>query len=131
MLEGHCHCGDAGWTLKDIPASATACNCTVCARYGVLWAYGYIDDDIHVFGETTLYRRKDGGAIDFHFCAKCGCVTHYIRTAANEDGRHRTAVNLRLSDPAALLDLPVEHFDGLESFEELPRDDRSVRDMWF
>lgn len=131
MLKGICHCGDASWTLKDMPESVTVCNCTVCRRYGVLWAYGYIDDDIRSIGKTTTYRRKDGGDIDFHFCAKCGCVTHYVKTAAGEDGRHRTAVNLRMSDPALIFDLPIDHFDGHETFEDLPRDERKVRDMWF
>lgn len=131
MLKGKCHCGDASWTLKDMPESVTACNCTVCSRYGVLWAYGYIDDDIHSFGKTKTYRRKDGGDIDFYFCANCGCITHYVKTAAAEDGRHRTAVNLRMSDPAMILDLPIDHFDGLETFEYLPDDGRKVRDMWF
>jgi hypothetical protein len=97
----------------------------------VLWAYGYIDDDIHSVGKTSTYRREDGGAIDFHFCAKCGCVTHYIKTAAGEDGRHRTAVNLRLTDPDPVFDLPIDHFDGHETFVDLPRDGSVVRDMWF
>ncbi len=131
MLMGTCHCGGVNWTLRDMPASATACNCTICSRYGVLWAYGYIGHDIHSAGKTTTYRRADGGSIEFHFCARCGCVTHYVRTAAEEDGRYRTAVNLRLTDPDPILDLPVEHFDGLETFEELPRDERTVRGMWF
>ena len=131
MLKGNCHCGDVSWTLKDLPESATACNCTVCRRYGVLWAYGYINDDIRSYGKTTTYRRKDGGAIDFHFCAKCGCVTHYIRTAAGEGGRHRTVVNLRLCDPDLIFELPIDHFDGQKTFEELARDGRKVGDMWF
>ena len=131
MLKGKCHCGDVSWTLADMPESATACNCTVCRRYGVLWAYGYIGDDINTYGRTTTYRRKDGGSINFHFCAKCGCVTYYVKIAAGEDGHHRTAVNLRLSDPTFIFDLPIDHFDGHDSFEELPRDGHTVRDLWF
>ena len=50
MLKGTCHCGDAGWALEEFPQSATACNCTVCRRYGVLWAYGYM---------TTLFVRSE------------------------------------------------------------------------
>lgn len=131
MLKGNCHCGDVSWTLKDMPESATPCNCTVCRRYGVLWAYGYIDEDIHSFGETTTYRRVDGGAIDFHFCANCGCVTHYIKTATDARGRHRSAVNLRLCDPELIFDLPLQQFDGLQTFEDLPRDGRQIKDLWF
>ncbi len=131
MLEGTCHCGDAGWTLEEFPQSATACNCTVCRRYGVLWAYGYMDHNIRSFGKTVSYQRSDGGDIDFHFCAKCGCVTYYVATEAGEDGRYWTAVNLRMTDPTQILDLPVGHFDGHETFKSLPRDERKVRDMWF
>lgn len=131
MLTGTCHCGDAGWTLKDLPQSATACNCTVCRRYGVLWAYGHINHDIHSVGETATYQRSDGGDIDFHFCARCGCVTHYVATAAGEDGRFWTAVNLRMTDPEPICDLPIDHFEGHQTFQDLPRDDRKVQDMWF
>ncbi|MEL7013227.1 MAG: GFA family protein [Pseudomonadota bacterium] len=131
MLEGSCHCGAISWRLDTSPESVTACNCTICRRYGVLWAYGHIDHDIHTTGATRTYRRADGGAIDFHFCGRCGCVTHYVATCAGEDGRHWTAVNLRLSDPEQIADLPIDHFDGLDTFDDLPRDERCVKDMWF
>ena len=130
-MQGTCHCGRVTWTLGTEPESATACNCTICRRYGVLWAYGYIGHDIHASGETTTYRRADGGAIDFHFCPHCGCVTHYVATRPGDDGRHWTAVNLRMTDPAPIGHLPIDHFDGLDSFDDLPRDDRCVSDMWF
>lgn len=130
-MQGICHCGHVTWTLDTPPASATACNCTICRRYGVLWAYGYIGHDIHVSGATTRYRRANGGAIDFHFCAVCGCVTHYVATAEDADGRRWTAVNLRLTDPEPIAELPIDHFDGLDSFDDLPRDGRRVADLWF
>ena len=58
MLEGKCHCGEAGWTLKDVPESVTVCNCTVCSRYGVLWAYGYMGDDIHTMEKQRLTAAR-------------------------------------------------------------------------
>lgn len=131
MLKGICHCGEVCWTLDAMPESITACNCTICRRYGALWAYEYIGHDIRTTGKTNTYRRLDGGAIDFHFCAVCGCVTHYIRTAAGDDGRYRTAVNVRLTELAAISDTPMDRFDGQDSFVDLPRDGRVVRDMWF
>ncbi|NJO37303.1 MAG: GFA family protein [Rhizobiales bacterium] len=130
-MQGTCHCGSVTWTLDTPPESVTACNCTICRRYGVLWAYGHIDHDIHTSGDTAAYRRADGGAIDFHFCPKCGCVTHYVATRPGDDGRHRTAVNLRLTEPEPIAGLPIDHFDGLDSFDDLPRDGRCVSDMWF
>lgn len=130
-MEGFCHCRRVAWTLDAVPESATACNCTICRRYGVLWAYGYIGHDIHTSGETSSYRRTDGGGIDFHFCANCGCATHYISNRPNDEGQRWTAVNLRLTEPELIASLPIDHFDGLESFEDLPRDHRCVKDMWF
>lgn len=130
-MQGTCHCGRVTWTLDTPPDSVTACNCTICRRYGALWAYGCIDHDIHTTGETREYRRADGGAIDFHFCAACGCLTHYVATKVGDDGRFWTAVNLRMSEPDPILDLPINHFDGLDTWDDLPRDGRTIRDLWF
>lgn len=130
-MQGTCHCARVTWTLDTPPESVTACNCTICRRYGALWAYGYIGHDIHISGETACYCRSDGGSIDFHFCRNCGCVTHYVATRAGEDGRHWTAINLRLTEPKLIANLPIDHFDGLSSFDDLPRDGRCVANMWF
>ena len=47
------------------------------------------------------------------------------------DGRRRIAVNLRLAVPEAVADIAIDHFDGLDRFEDLPPDGRCVRDLWF
>jgi hypothetical protein len=52
-----------------------------------------------------------------------------LRTGAS--GRTRIAVNVRLAPPEAVADLPIDHFDGLDTYDDLPRDGRCVRDMWF
>ena len=131
MLEGHCHCGRVHWSLRLTPESVTACSCTVCRRYGVLWAYGYFEQDISVRGETRGYQRSDGRTLTFHFCGHCGCVTHYIATQPDGEGRRWSAVNARLAEPGAIEHLPIDHFDGLESWADLPRDGRTVKDLWF
>ncbi|WP_421723174.1 GFA family protein [Bauldia sp.] len=131
MLTGTCHCGAVSWTLETLPTSVTACNCTICRRYGALWAYGYIGHDIRTTGHTRTYLRDDSGDISFHFCAVCGCLTHYVATNESEDGRRRAAVNVRMSDPSLIGEIPIRHFEGHDSFKELPRDGRTVRDMWF
>ena len=41
MIEGSCHCGAVHWRFEGIPKSATTCNCSICRRYGALWAYDY------------------------------------------------------------------------------------------
>ena len=129
ILEGSCLCGAVTWRHEGIPESATACNCTACRRYGVLWAYDWEDAGIRVSGPTTAYVRGD--ALGFHFCPTCGCVAYWRGLKPHEDGRRRIAVNLRLADPEPIAALPIEHFDGFGTFEDLGRDGRCVRDYWF
>ena len=129
MLEGACHCGAVRWQYAGQPDGATACSCTVCRRYGVLWIYGHEGEGVQVSGETRSYRR--GTAIDFHFCGVCGCMAFYRALKREPDGRRKIAVNVRLSEPAAVADIPIDHFDGLDKFDDLPRDGKRVRDYWF
>ena len=129
MIHGSCHCGAVRWEFKGIPEGATACNCTVCRRYGVLWAYDYEGEGISVSGPTTAYSR--GKALDFHFCATCGCVAYWRAKTPGQDARRRIAVNLRLTEPDPIGKVPIDHFDGLKTFDDLPRDGRCVADYWF
>ena len=129
MLKGSCHCGAITWQFDGMPDSATACNCTVCRRYGVLWAYDYEGEGIRVSGPTQAYIRGEG--IGFHFCTTCGCVAYWRGLRPHADGRRRIAVNLRLADPDAVAEVPISHFDGLDTFEDLPSDGRCVSDYWF
>lgn len=128
-MKGQCHCGQAEWSLHARPESITACNCTICRRYGALWAYGHIGHTIHTSGKTAAYHRKDGGSISYHFCATCGCLTHYIATKPDAEGKHWTAVNVRMTEPENVFGLPIDHFDGLVGFKDLPQDGRKVSDM--
>ena len=129
MLKGSCLCGSVTWTFDGTPESATACNCTVCRRYGVLWSYDYENERIRVTGQTKVYVR--GNALEFHFCPECGCVAYWRAITPREDGRRRIAVNLRLAEPDAVGGIVVDHFDGLVTFADLARDGRCVADMWF
>jgi hypothetical protein len=133
MLEGSCHCGAAHWSFAGDPGSATACNCTLCRRYGALWAYDHEDERIRIFGPSAAYTRvgKDDPVLEIRFCPTCGCVICWRGLRLTPDGRRRIAVNLRLAAPEAVADLPIDHFDGLDAFDDLPRDGRCVRDLWF
>ena len=130
MIEGSCHCGEVHWRYDGRPDSATACNCTWCRRHGVLWAYADEGNGIDVHGATRQYLRGER-VIEFHFCAVCGCLAYWRAVHANPRGRRRMAVNLRLAEPAAVADIPIEHFDGLDTYKRLPRDGKCVADYWF
>lgn len=129
MIEGSCHCGAVQWQFDGQPGSATACNCTLCRRYGVLWAYGYENEGIRVAGSTRAYIR--GQSIEFHFCPVCAGMAFWRARECDEAGRRRIAVNLRLAEPGAVAHIAIVHFDGLDTFEDLPRDGRCVADYWF
>jgi hypothetical protein len=130
MIEGACDCGAVRWSFDGDPGLVTACNCTICRRYGVLWAYDYENERIRVSGPTRTYVRGKRH-IGFHFCPDCGCIAYWRGLNPGDDGRRRIAVNVRLAEPDAVGALPIEHFDGLKSWTDLPRDGRCVADMWF
>ena len=39
MLTATCHCGAVGVDVPRRPRRLTSCNCSICRRYGTLWAY--------------------------------------------------------------------------------------------
>ena len=133
VLNGICHCGSCQWTLEGDPGSITACNCTLCRRYGALWAYDYEDERIRLTGPVRAYRRagKADPALEILFCPDCAGVLAWRGLRLRDDGRRRMAVNVRLAPPAAVADLAIDQFDGLDTFEDLPSHDRCVRDLWF
>ena len=133
MLRGKCHCGAVNWTFDGDPGSETACNCTVDRRYAALWAYDFLDERIRIEGPVSSYARTDIAKphLEWLFCPTCGCVVAWRGLSADNDGRTRAAVNVRLADPEAVARLAVDRFDGLDTFEDLPSDGRCVHDMWF
>ena len=132
MIEGTCHCGATGWRFEGLPESTTACNCTLCRRYGALCAYDYEGERITVRGTSGSYvRAEKTPSLEIRFCPACACVLCWRGLVVDADGRRRIAVNLRLTEPGPIAHLPIDHFDGLVAFEDLPRDDRCVSDLWF
>ena len=129
MIHGSCHCGAVQWRFEGTPESATACNCTACRRYGALWAYDFEGDGINVSGPTQTYTR--GRWVVFHFCLSCGCVAYWRGLHVDGKGRRAMGVNLRMTDPENVAQIPINHHDGLETAGDLPRDGRCVADYWF
>lgn len=130
MIEGSCHCGKVRWSFDGEPDSATACNCTVCRRYGALWIYGFDGENVTLRGPTQIYSWGERN-LGFHFCPECGCVAAWRGIKRRPDGRRRMGVNVRLADPKAVGSIPIDHFDGLESWKDMGRDGRTVAHMLF
>lgn len=110
MLEGSCDCGAVRIELDDAPADVTTCNCGICRRYGALWSY-FDSSRVRLLppeGATTVYKRNKR-ILEFHRCAACGCVTHWI---AVEKQYTRMGVNMRLFAPEILEGLEVSLCDA-------------------
>ena len=101
MLTATCHCGAVRVHVPRRPRSLTNCNCSMCRRYGVLWAY-YKDAEVQMDagpGDTDDYvwgRRSQ----KFVRCAHCGCVMQWRKFSLGP-GTY-TGVNARNFDPALL-----------------------------
>jgi hypothetical protein len=117
MIESSCHCGAVKLAIRDMPISVTECNCSICRRYGVLWAY-YSPAQVRIVateGATEGYLWGDK-SIEFHRCRKCGCVTHW---AAATESADRMGVNARLMAPAILAAARRRRLDGADTWKYL------------
>ncbi len=131
MIEGACHCGKVAWRFEGKPESATACNCTLCRRYGTLWAYDFEGGRIAVEGPTRAYSWGEKG-IGFHFCESCGGLCYWRALKLRDDGRRRIAVNLRMALNAdEVAAIPIRHLDGFESWKDVERDTKTISDLWY
>lgn len=113
LITASCHCGKVQFQLARKPAEVTECNCSLCRRYGVLWAY-YDAGEIEEFPETGTtdtyaWARKN---VDFHRCSRCGCISHW---APRSPSRTRYGINARLLPPAVLATAIVRQKDGAGS----------------
>jgi hypothetical protein len=109
MIEATCHCGAITLTIADAPTELTDCNCSICRRYGVLWAYySPTRVQITVPAGTDIYMWDDK-SIKFHRCKTCGCVSHW---SAVDPALDRMGINARLLDPQLAQQAKIRRLDG-------------------
>ena len=116
-----CHCGAVRIGMERPIRKLTRCNCSICRRYGALWAYQQ-RKAIHVTAEEGALRsyRRAGGVLEFFHCARCGCVTHYDHRERRADGSDMSAVNMRnIDEPGRISHLPIRLLDGAGSWKVL------------
>jgi hypothetical protein len=110
MTLSSCHCGAVTLEIAHAPETVTDCNCSICRRYGVLWAY-YSPSQVRIdagTGATDIYMWDDR-SIEFHRCRRCGCVTHWAPVDSVVD---RMGVNARLLAPEILANARIRRLDG-------------------
>ena len=118
QLAGSCHCGAVRLVLPRRPRTLTACNCSICRRYGTLWAY-YRADTVrieHGRGATAEYRWGER-SLRFVHCARCACVTHWESVRGTRASR--MGVNARLFELEALGEVRIRRLDGARTWRYL------------
>ncbi|EAR07817.1 hypothetical protein MED297_05214 [Reinekea sp. MED297] len=114
---GQCHCGNIQFEADHEPATLTECNCSLCHRYGVRWAYfKHRKVRITVRDRPTETYCWGDRMIRFHHCPTCGCVTHYTGVTDTPDPDERVALNARLADRHLTETIRIRHFDGADTW---------------
>lgn len=115
MLHLSCLCGRVHIEVAKRPEYINACNCTLCGKSGVRWAY-YHPSEVSVTGSLKGYTREDKAepAAEIHFCETCGSTTHFTLTdsAVAKFGNVQAGVNMSLADEGDLAGTEVRYPDG-------------------
>jgi len=115
MIEASCHCGKVKIQIPNATETVTSCNCSVCTRYGALWAYFEPKNVTVNCNKDALVTYSWGDkTFEFKHCKSCGCVTHYMPT--DRGNKDRMAVNFRLVPANILNSTKVRYFDGADSW---------------
>jgi hypothetical protein len=116
MLSATCHCGTIRIEIPHAPEQVTNCNCSICRRLGVLWAY-YQVGTVRVIGhpEHTQEYIQGDKTLRVVRCKNCGCTTHWEPL---EHTQHpQLAVNIRNFDPLILGQMRIRLFDGADTWK--------------
>lgn len=115
MIGTSCHCGAVSVRIPRAPETLTCCNCSICRRYGTLWAY-FDRSEVEIAGPSSAYSWGPR-TLRFVRCNTCGCVTHW-EPIVPERGP-RMGVNARNFDPAQLGAARIRWLDGALTEEYL------------
>jgi hypothetical protein len=114
VIESSCVCGAVRLAITRAPDELVDCNCSICRRYGALWAYYSLKDVTVPNGLTDIFMLGPK-KIEFHRCKICGCVTHWWPTTKRDE----MGVNARLMDPEVVARARVRRLDGANTWKFL------------
>jgi len=118
MLRASCHCGAIHIAVPSEPEHLIDCNCSLCRRYGALWAL-YESEAVVLTArpeEMTAYVWGPRSIRTLR-CNTCGCVTHW--EPITPEAGSKFGVNMRNFDPGAIAGIRVRKFDGANTWEYL------------
>jgi len=116
MITASCHCGAVEVRVPRKPRSLTNCNCSICPRYGALWAY-YEDADVELAASPGATDEYIWGQKSQKFirCRQCGCVMQWKKLTVGEGTS--TGVNARNFEPSALGTVKIRLLDGAKTWK--------------
>jgi hypothetical protein len=117
-IQGTCLCKAVQLGAARLPRQVTQCNCSVCRRYGTLWAY-YRRSALSITAPRGALEKYSAGPDKLRFvrCRTCGCVICWNSRRKGPD--QRMGVNTRLFDHALMADVPVKVLDGDKTWRVL------------
>jgi hypothetical protein len=109
--EGGCHCGAVRFAVDLDLDHTIACNCSICTKRGLIWAFAPASKFTLTAGENAtneyLFNKH---AIHHRFCTTCGVEAFANGTAP--DGTKTAAINVRCLDGIDLNALHPTPIDG-------------------
>lgn len=109
--EGGCHCGAVRFAVDLDLHHTIACNCSICTKRGLIWAFAPASKFTLTAGENAtneyLFNKH---AIHHRFCTTCGVEAFANGTAPG--GTKTAAINVRCLDGIDLNALHPTPIDG-------------------
>ena len=94
-LAATCHCGAVQIRVRRMVRTLTSCNCSICRRYGALWAY-YAPHSVRIRAPKGGWRSTPGTAGSaITFAARAAAASRITPTAA---GSARTTVGVNAAN---------------------------------
>jgi hypothetical protein len=114
-MNASCHCGTVRVELAHKPDFINLCDCSLCLKSGGAWGY-FTRSQVRIDGQTHGYQRADykTPAVEIQFCPTCGTTTHWTLTEHLDEDR--VGVNMRIFEPAELIDIETRTLDGRNWF---------------
>lgn len=115
---GACHCGRVQFRVRGDVTKASLCNCSMCAKKGIVHLIvDPADFELLAGADELISYRFNTGVAEHKFCQHCGIHPFYTPRSDPD----KVDVNVRCLDGVDISQLQPRLFDG-KNWEEAFRD---------
>ena len=108
---GSCHCGKVRYEVEADLGSVVACNCSHCARKGLLLTFAPAERFKLIAGEEHLVDYQFNKHVIHHLSCRTCSVQPFAR-GKDEQGNDMVAVNVRCLEGVELTEIEPTPMDG-------------------